>query len=72
VGHTHLYEHRTAKEVVIGNGGAPLTSSSNFGYATLQRRSDGAIRVDMHDYLTNAVDPAFAFAVDAAGNLAPL
>lgn len=71
VGHTHLYARKSQREIVIGNGGAPLTGTGNFGYAILQQRADGAIRVDMHDYLTNAVDPAFGFAVKPDGSAAP-
>ena len=71
VGHTHLYEHKAyAKEIVVGNGGAPLTGTSNFGYAILQQRSDGAIVVDMHDYSTKATDSSFHFAVKADGTAA--
>jgi hypothetical protein len=71
VGHTHLYERHTSyKEVVIGNGGAPLTGTSNYGYAIFQQRSDGTVRVDMHDYATKAIDSSFAFAVHADGSAA--
>ena len=71
VGHTHLYEHKSyAKEVVVGNGGAPLTGTSNFGYALVSQRSDGAIVVDMYDYATRAADGAFHFAVKADGSAA--
>jgi hypothetical protein len=71
VGHTHLYEHKSyAKEVVIGNGGAPLTGTGNFGYGIFSQRGDGAIVVDMYDYSSRAPDGAFHFAVKADGSAA--
>jgi hypothetical protein len=68
VGHTHTYEHyRGSKEVIVGNGGAPLTGSKNYGFAVVQQRTDGAIQVDMLDYQSGAADTAFRFAVKADG-----
>src|SRR5262249_23756233 len=32
VGHTHTYEHWSGKEVIIGNGGAPISGSKNYGF----------------------------------------
>jgi hypothetical protein len=55
---------------VIGNGGAPLTGSSNYGYAIFLQRTDGTVRVDMLDYSSKAIDPSFAFAVHADGSAA--
>ncbi len=71
VGHTHTYGRKGAREVVIGNGGAPLTGTVNFGFALLSQRADGAIRVDMIDYSTGASDPSFGFAVHPDGSPAP-
>jgi hypothetical protein len=71
VGHTHTYERKSTREVVIGNGGAPLTGSKNYGYAIVGQRPDGAVRVDMYDYTTGAADPSFGFAVKADGTAAP-
>jgi hypothetical protein len=68
VGHTHTYGKTGARQVTIGNGGAPLTGSANYGFALVQQRSDGAIQVDMIDYSTGAFDPAFRFAVKADGS----
>jgi hypothetical protein len=70
VGHTHTYSKSGAKEVIIGNGGAPL-SSANFGFGLLQQRSDNAIQVDMIDYSTLAPDTSFRFAVNPDGSPAP-
>ena len=70
VGHSHTYSH-SGQEVLVGNGGAPLTGSSNFGYSIVkQRSSDNALVVDMYDYQSGAPDAAFHFAVNADGSAA--
>ncbi len=71
VGHTHTYEHYYGREVVIGNGGAPLTGSKNYGFGLFSQRSDGAIQVDMVDYSTGATNGRFRFAVKPDGSVAP-
>jgi calcineurin-like phosphoesterase family protein len=72
VGHSHTYAHsaNTPREVLVGNGGAPLTSKG-YGFAVFAQRSDGAIVVDMLDGQTLAADASFHFAVNAAGAEAP-
>jgi hypothetical protein len=71
VGHSHTYSHdRASREVVIGNGGAPPTSSKDFGFGLFRRRSDGAIAVDMIDWRTGAPDREFHFAVRPDGSAA--
>jgi hypothetical protein len=86
VGHTHNYGHFTSyfpgtlacgsncppasKAVVIGNGGAPLSSSKyDYGYGLFSQRCDGAIVVDEYDYMTGATDSYFHFVVKADGTL---
>jgi len=65
VGHTHTYSHRGAeREVIIGNGGAPLSGGANYGYAVIERRGDGAIELREYDYLTNAMVDAWAIGAD--------
>ncbi len=65
VGHTHTYAHRPAQhEVVCGNGGAPLSSASNYGYAIVERLDDGTIQFTEYDYLSNAIMDQFRFAAD--------
>jgi hypothetical protein len=60
VGHTHLYSHDVAdKQLVVGNGGAPLTSSFNFGYAMVVRNADATVTVTMFDYMTHATVDSF-------------
>ncbi|HZS35468.1 MAG TPA: metallophosphoesterase [Polyangia bacterium] len=50
VGHSHTFSH-SQKEVVIGNGGAPITSSVDYGYATIERQASGFV-VTQYDYLS--------------------
>jgi hypothetical protein len=71
VGHTHSYYHgKGSKEVLVGNGGAPLTSKT-YGFATMSQRADGAIVVDMLDATTKAADGIFHFAVKPDGTPTP-
>lgn len=70
-GHTHDYERIGANEVVIGNGGAPLTGSGSYGYGVFAQADDGSIAVDMVDYQSNQPDPSFHFAVQPDGTPAP-
>jgi len=71
VGHTHTYEKSGAKEVIFGNGGAPL-SGGNHGFGLIQQRSsDNAIQVDMIDYQSLQPDSSFEFAVNPDGSPAP-
>jgi hypothetical protein len=69
VGHSHTYGHPSTKQVLFGNGGAPLTGSGNYGYGLFSQRSDGAITVDMIDYQSGQADASFHFVVTAAGAL---
>ncbi len=72
VGHEHTYERTAQGELLVGNGGAPLSDDKPYGYALLrQRASDGAIVVDMYDADTNDADTSFHFAVTADGGAAP-
>jgi hypothetical protein len=71
VGHTHTYGKTGARQVTIGNGGAPLTGGANFGFGLIQQRTDGAIQVDMVDYSSGKADAGFRFAVHADGSPAP-
>ena len=57
--------------MIIGNGGAPLTGSKDYGFGMVNQRPDGAIQVDMIDYHTLLADPSFRFAVNADGTAAP-
>jgi hypothetical protein len=68
VGHSHEYFHKAgSREVVVGNGGAPMSTSDDFGYAIVTQRSDFSIAVDMIDFLSGLPDPKFHFAVNPDG-----
>ena len=71
VGHTHTYDHPKTREIIVGNGGAPLTSGSNFGYALVTQRPDKAVQIDMFDMATQKADLAFRFALKPDGTPAP-
>jgi hypothetical protein len=70
VGHTHTYGKTGTKQVTIGNGGAPLTGSGNYGFALIKQRADKSITVDMIDYSTGQADSSFHFAVNPDGSAA--
>jgi len=70
VGHAHTYSHPSTKEVLFGNGGAPL-ASGNYGFGLVTQRSDGAVQVDAYDYASVTPDTSFRFAVYPNGTPAP-
>jgi hypothetical protein len=51
VGHTHTYYH-SGKMLVEGVGGAPISGSANYGYATVEQQATGGFRVRQYDYQT--------------------
>jgi hypothetical protein len=67
-GHTHDYS-KSGNRIVMGNGGAPLTGSSDYGYGLVTQRSDGNIIVDEYDYQTGAADSSFHFVVTPTGTV---
>ena len=70
VGHAHTYQHVPSdREVIVGNGGAPLVSGTNYGYGIVDRRTDGTIQFTEYDYSSHAVMDQFA--VHADGSPAP-
>jgi len=72
VGHSHEYNHSPgSRQVLVGNGGAPLGTGQDFGYAIVTQRADQSLVVDMVDYLSGELDPSFHFAVDPDGSPAP-
>lgn len=71
-GHNHTYGHYsdTPQEVVVGNGGAPITAAGkDYGYALFSQRCDGAIVADEYDYMTGAADSEFHFVITPSGTL---
>jgi hypothetical protein len=60
VGHTHTYYHSSgSRQVTMGLGGAPVTSSYNFGYLLVSQNSDGSIAVSEHDTVTGKQNATF-------------
>ena len=58
-GHTHTYAYYSSeKQVIVGNGGAPLSGSVNYGYV-IARQSGSSIVFNEYDYATNAVSNTF-------------
>jgi hypothetical protein len=56
-GHSHTFAfHGSSREVIVGNGGAPLTGGSvGYGYAIAIQRGDGTIELDAKNYSTKSV-----------------
>lgn len=54
VGHVHQYKH-SGKQLLEGVGGAPLTGTANFGFATVQMRLAGGVIVRQYDSDTGQV-----------------
>ncbi len=66
VGHTHTYRHIPAyREIIVGNGGAPLTSDVDYGYVTVARNADGTLTATSYALATHTVVDQFS--VTAAG-----
>ncbi|MGH7440547.1 MAG: metallophosphoesterase family protein, partial [Polyangiaceae bacterium] len=62
-GHSHTYDRPREREIVVGNGGAPLTGSKSYGFAVIDQQPDGTLAVDMIDYVSGRADPSFRFVV---------
>lgn len=68
VGHTHTYHHYASeKEIVVGNGGAPLTSGTNYGYVIVSRNASGTLTVVAKDYMTGATLDTFNITATGTG-----
>jgi hypothetical protein len=67
VGHTHTYSHYSStKEVVVGIGGAPLTSGTDYGYALVSRNASGTLTVTVYNYQSHAVIDTFTITASGA------
>ena len=57
VGHVHTYRHDPDdQELLVGTGGAPLSTAFGYGYVIVGRQPDGSLQVKKaYDYATNAV-----------------
>jgi hypothetical protein len=70
VGHTHTWSHYAAdKELIVGNGGAPLTTGTNYGYTIVERLASGVIQITAYDYSSNTMVQQFRINPD--GTAAP-
>ncbi|HTR50992.1 MAG TPA: metallophosphoesterase [Kofleriaceae bacterium] len=66
-GHTHSYDHVQAyKEIIVGNGGAPLNSGYDYGYVIIALQPDGTLQVTSYDYMTHATVDQFAINPDGS------
>jgi hypothetical protein len=54
VGHTHsVYFSAAKKQLVEGVGGATISGTANYGYATVEQKPGGGFTVMQYDYQTN-------------------
>jgi hypothetical protein len=59
-GHTHTYAyHKSLKEVIVGNGGAPLSGNVDYGYLIAQQQANGDMLFKEYDYNTNTLESSF-------------
>ena len=59
-GHTHTYAYYASeKQVIVGNGGAPLAGTVDYGYVIARQQTNGSILFSEYDYATNAVTGTF-------------
>ena len=66
-GHVHTYEHDPAThEVIVGNGGAPLSSGENYGYSIIDLLPSGAIQLTAYTYDTNEIRDQWRIAADGS------
>jgi hypothetical protein len=58
-GHTHTFAYYASeKQLIVGNGGAPLAGSVDYGYV-IARQQGSSIVFTEYDYATNAVNQTF-------------
>jgi hypothetical protein len=65
-GHSHEYYHEpradNGRDLVIGNGGAPLIAGGTFnGYGIVEQKSDGSLVFTMYDVATGAQQDQVTF-----------
>ena len=63
-GHSHLYKHPDTdqgRDMVIGIGGAPLSSSSGFnGYAMVEQQPDAQLRITVYNVVGDVARDVFS------------
>jgi hypothetical protein len=58
VGHTHTFQHN-GTEIIVGNGGAPMSSTVPYGFATVELVPGQGFRVVQYEASTGAPVDAF-------------
>jgi predicted phosphodiesterase len=67
VGHTHTYSHyKSTKEIVVGIGGAPLTSGTDYGYVVVSRNVSGTLTIKVYNYQSHALIDTFSIQASGA------
>ena len=62
-GHTHTFAYYASeKQLIVGNGGAPLTGSIDYGYVVAEQQANGDILFKEFDYTTNTLQTSFTVA----------
>jgi Calcineurin-like phosphoesterase len=57
-GHTHTFEaFSSEKQIIVGNGGAPLSGSVDYGWVLITQQSNNDIKIQAFDYQTGAELP---------------
>ncbi len=53
-GHTHTFSYyANERQMIVGNGGAPITGGINYGYVIARQQPNGTMDFDEYDYATN-------------------
>jgi hypothetical protein len=66
-GHTHTYAHHPMyKEILVGNGGAPLVDNVDYGYVIVRQRPDGDVQITSYAYQDNHVVDDFTLHADGS------
>jgi hypothetical protein len=59
-GHTHTFAYYASeKQLIVGNGGAPLTGNIDYGYVVAEQQAGGDILFKEFDYTTNVLQTSF-------------
>ncbi|MGC2029848.1 MAG: hypothetical protein WA642_07500 [Steroidobacteraceae bacterium] len=66
--YTYAY-YPTQREVIVGNGGAPLSAPVDYGFAILERLASGVLQFSEYDYQTKALNTRLR--INADGSPAP-
>ena len=66
-GHVHTFRWTPSKkQVITGNGGAPLNTGVNYGYTVIRQLEDGTLTGENYDYESHAVIGSFHVDRDGA------